>query len=207
MLGLHDLLSFVLAATAVIVVPGPATLYVASAARHSARRAVHAAAGIVTGDLVLITLSGLGFAALVARWPAVLSTIKLAGALYLGYLGVGLLRAPPGVPDRAAAPVASSRIWLKGLGITLTNPKPLMFFGAFFAMFIEPTAPSRIASFYALGALFELINVAYFAAIIGAIVRLRATDGFARFAAGRFNRVCGAGLLIYALVIAATLVR
>jgi len=206
MLGIQHVVSFLLAATAVIVIPGPATLFVASAARHSARRAAQAAAGIIAGDIVLITLSGLGFAALVARWPVLLSAIKLVGAAYLAYLGVGLVRTRPADADATAdepAHAGARALW-KGLAITLTNPKPLMFFGAFFAMFVAPDAPSRIASFYVLGALFELLNVAYFALVIAAIVRLRATAGFARFAAGRFNKLCGALLLGYGVVVGAS---
>jgi leucine efflux protein len=203
MFGIQHTVSFLLAAAAVIVIPGPATLFVASASRHSARRAAQAAAGIITGDVLLITLSGLGFAVLVSRWPALLTTLKLVGAAYLAYLGVGLLRARPAAavePERAAM-----RYLWTGLGITLTNPKPLIFFGAFFAMFVAPSAPSRIASFYLLGALFEGLNVAYFTLVIAAIVRLRATAGFARFAAGRFNKLCGALLVGYGVIIGASM--
>jgi len=211
MLGIHDLWSFLLAASLVIIVPGPATLFVVSAARHSVRRGTRAIAGIIAGDLVLITLSGLGFAALVARWPAVLSAIKIAGALYLAYLGISLLRSHPVVRAPADAdpgaradppPVpASSHELRRGLAITLTNPKPLLFFGAFFAMFIAPAATSRIVSFYALGAMFELINLTYFATILWLVARLRATAGFEQWAAGRFNRMCGAILIGYAAVV------
>jgi len=203
MLGIHDLWSFLLAASLVIVVPGPATLFVVAAARHSVHRGAFAIAGIIAGDVVLITLSGLGFAVLVARWPAVLSAIKIAGALYLAYVGTALLRARQVVraPAEAAPKRAASRELRRGLAITLTNPKPLLFFGAFFAMFIAPATTSRIASFYALGAMFELINVAYFATLLWLVTRLRATAGFERWAAGRFNRVCGAILVAYAAAV------
>jgi leucine efflux protein len=203
MLGIQHTLSFLLAATAVIIVPGPATLFVASAARDSARRAIHATAGIIAGDITLITAAGLGFAALVARWPVVLTAIKLVGALYLAYLGLELVRSRPSSTP-SDAPPAGARVFLKGLGITLTNPKPLVFFGAFFAMFIAPGAPSQLAAFYLLGGLFQLINVVYFATIITVVTRLRATAGFARFAAGRFNRACGALLVGYGAVLGAS---
>lgn len=203
MLAIRDLTSFMLAAALVIVVPGPATLYVASAARHSARRACQATTGIIAGDLVLITLSGLGFSALVGRWPAVLGAIKLGGALYLGYLGIALVRTRRAIAASPAAsePGAGTRSVLMGLGITLTNPKPLVFFSGFFAMFIDPTTPSRIGSFYALGGIFELINLAYFTTIITVIARLRRTAAFERLAAGRFNLACGAGLILCAALI------
>jgi leucine efflux protein len=113
--------------------------------------------------------------------------------------------ATPGALAATTADASSvrpaSRELRQGLAITLTNPKPLLFFGAFFAMFITPAATSRITSFYALGALFELINVTYFATLLWLVTRLRSTASFERWAAGRFNRVCGAILVVYAAVV------
>ncbi len=89
---LSTLLSFMLAATLVIIIPGPATLLVAGQAKQSGRRAAVAVAGIVAGDMVLITLSAAGFAVLMQSLPWLLPVMRLLGAAYLLYLGVTLLR-------------------------------------------------------------------------------------------------------------------
>jgi leucine efflux protein len=200
--------SFVLSALLVIVIPGPATLYIAGTAREAWRRAGVAAAGIVVGDLVLIALSALGFAAVLAARPQLVSAIKLVGALYLAYLGVGLLRSRRGAPALASSPSPPSvRAWrhgVTGLLLTLTNPKPVVFFGAFLPLFVARDAPSPLTSFCTLGALFELINLSYFAAMIVVVRRLRASPGVARFLGGGFDRLCGAGLLACSALVLAT---
>jgi leucine efflux protein len=209
MTGIDNLASFLLASVLLVVIPGPATLLVAATARRSRRQAAYAAAGIIAGDLVLITLSGLGFAALVAQWPIVLSVIKATGAVYLAYLGIELLRArpgdaapPPSHAVEASAPAARLGTLLRGLLVTLTNPKPLVFFSAFLPTFLAADTPSRIAGFYLLGACFEALNSLYFAAVIVAVARLRAATTVARIAAGRVQQVCGAGLVLCAVSVA-----
>ncbi|MBJ6763001.1 LysE family transporter [Myxococcaceae bacterium JPH2] len=197
MLGIDNIASFLLAATLVIIVPGPATFYVAGRAQHSTRSAGLATAGIVAGDVVLITLAGAGFAALVSRWPMLLQAIQVSGALYIAYLGVDLLRASPAADAQArAAEAPPSGGVLKGFLITLTNPKPILFFGAFFPVFIDKGAQSWMGSFYALGGLFEVINLLYFAALITVFTQLRNTPFFVRFAAGGFKKVSGYGLVL-----------
>lgn len=207
MSGIEHVISFLLAAILVIVVPGPATFYVAGMAHRSARSAVVATAGIVAGDIVLIGLAGAGFAALVSQWPALLSAIKISGALYVAWLGFGMLRAPatPARTENAFAAAPSSKGFGKGLLITLTNPKPIVFFAAFFPLFISPATPSWLASFLMLGALFEVINLVYFTALILLIARLRQTTTYQRFATSGFNRISGVGLVLCSLLIFATL--
>ncbi|MBI3727047.1 MAG: LysE family transporter [Burkholderiales bacterium] len=84
---LASLPSFILAASLVIIIPGPATLLVAGYAKLSAKRAAAAVAGIICGDVLLIALSAAGFAVLMQSLPWLLPTIRLLGAVYLLYLG------------------------------------------------------------------------------------------------------------------------
>lgn len=206
MLGLENTAAFVLAAALVIAVPGPATIHVAAKARYSVKIAGLAVAGIVAGDVVLITLSGLGFAALVSKWPILLLTIKIIGAVYVAYLGIGLLRAKPDAHSKAPAEASSIfGDFIKGLLITLTNPKPILFFAAFFPMFIDKTTRSWMQSFYALGALFEFINLIYFCAITAVICGFRTVPALERWSGGGFNKVSGAGLMLCAALILATM--
>lgn len=188
--------AFLLAATLVIIVPGPATLYVAGRARHSPGAALRAVAGIVCGDLVLIALSGLGFATLLASWPGLVTAIKVVGALYVIYLGWEMLLSH--AEARAAADDGRAGFG-KGLLLTLTNPKPILFFAAFFPLFVDPVAGSSAQGFYWLGLLFQAINLAYFAAVIFAASRLAR---FAGFSAG-LGRLGGCALLGCGMVVLA----
>ena len=159
--------AFLAAAAAVIVVPGPATLLVAARAGVSRRVAVLATAGIVAGDGLAITLAGTGLAGMAAEAPALMHALRLLGAAWVAYLGVGLLRAPGAAQTIAPAPATPSRhAFLQALGMTLTNPKPMLFFAAFFPLFIAPGTGPSLRAFWRLGSLFEALNLAWFAAVI-----------------------------------------
>ncbi|QTN29115.1 LysE family transporter [Rhodoferax sp. AJA081-3] len=195
MQGIAQLPAFLLAATLVIVVPGPATLYVAGRARHSARSGFSAVLGIVVGDILLITVSGLGFATLVAQWPRLLDVMKFGGGLYIAYLALELLMPQPS-PGQVAHGTPPAGGFAKALLLTLSNPKPILFFSAFFPGFIDHSAPSAMCSFYLLGALFEAINLVYFAALIVLVGRLRQSRHFGSVAGVHLQRLSGIGLLL-----------
>ena len=192
--------TFLLASALVIVVPGPATLFVAGRAHASTRAAVAAVAGIVAGDVVLIALSGLGVAALVARWPNLLDAVRIVGALYVAWLGVGLLRAPTALAATAAQRAHAGDA-LRGLLLTLSNPKPILFFAAFFPLFLDPAAASTMQGYYRLGAWFELLNLAWFALLVLAVRRLRRSDALAALPRGLVHRLAGCGLLLCAALV------
>lgn len=202
MLGIANIPAFLAAATLIVIAPGPASFYVASRAQLSIGLAALAVLGIVAGDIVLISLSGLGFSAIVSQWPVALTAIKIAGGLYVAWLGLSMLRAPPPMDDASKAPV--SRSALKGFLITLGNPKAILFFGAFFPMFIDPATGHWMVSFYALGALFQMVNLLYFAALILAVSQLRRSGLFRRWPAARTNVICGTGLLLCAVFVLAS---
>jgi leucine efflux protein len=189
--------SFMLAAILVIVIPGPATFFVLGCARGNVRHAAHGVLGIVAGDLVLITISGLGMASLLSQWPGLLNAIKMIGALYLLYLGIGLIRGgqqPATATEAVTQHGKTRRFLLQGALLTLTNPKPVLFFAAFFPMFIDSGNTSTLSSFYTLGLLFELLNLGYFALLILTISRLQRQPGFHAFLSGRFNKLNGIAL-------------
>lgn len=199
MFGVQDIPAFLLAATLVIVVPGPATLYIAGHAQRSARGAVHGALGIIAGDLLLIALSGAGFSAVIAALPGLLSAITIAGGLYVTYLGVCLLSSPA-PPDGHRT--TRSGGFARGMLITLTNPKPILFFGTFFPTFLDPATGSWMQGFLALGVLFELVNVAYVAAVIAAVRQLRRASFVDGRSTGVVQRISGVGLVLCGALIA-----
>jgi leucine efflux protein len=191
-----DIVSFLAAATLVIIVPGPATFYVLGAAYRSLAGAITSVAGIVAGDIVLILLAGLGFAAVVSQWPMTLSVIKAVGSVYVVYLGVNLLRSRPVAgEDVAKTQAASPGGFIQGFLITVTNPKPIIFFAAFFPMFIDRDAASWGASFLLLGVWFEIVNLLYFAIITVAVIQLKGRSVFDRFMTKSLAKASGIGLV------------
>lgn len=209
MLPLENIAAFLLASLLVILVPGPATIFVAGEASMSRTKAWFATAGIIIGDIVLIAVSGLGFAALVIRWPSLIVGIKFFGALYIGYLGMGLwLSANQQNRPMTSKPSkdASWRILVKGILLTLTNPKPILFFSAFFPIFLTKESNTHISGFYLLGLIFEGVNITYFCTLILGISYI--TTRFQRHAHGlKINRISGACLMGFAVVLIASTVR
>ncbi|HEY0662778.1 MAG TPA: LysE family transporter [Lysobacter sp.] len=204
---MENITSFLVTASLIIVAPGPATFYVAGKAQHSARTAGLAIAGILAGDIVLIVLAGLGFSALVSKWPMLLSTIKVGGALYVAYLGIGFLRSRPKTSAGASVAGApmTAKSFFQGILVTLTNPKPILFFAVFFPMFISKASHSWIRSFYALGGLFEILSLTYLSAVALLIMTLRRSKFLERSSASGLSKLSGCCLIACsALILAST---
>lgn len=188
--GVQHLGAFMAAALLVVVVPGPATLFVLGQARTAAPRALLAVAGLVVGDLLLISAAGLGHGALLQQWPGALLALKTVGAAYVAWLGLALLRSAPSrdVPGQPAGAAFGPALLL-----TLLNPKPILFFGAFFPLFLAGDSGDWLGGFLRLGLLFELINIGWFALLIAGVTLLRRHSGLP--AGAWLNRLGGLGLL------------
>jgi threonine/homoserine/homoserine lactone efflux protein len=138
------LLSAFLAASLLLAVtPGPAVLYIVSRSLLQGRRSgLASVAGVALGNLGNAAGASAGLAALFAASSAAFLAVKYAGALYLVYLGIQALRAPPA--DGVAAPPAParlSRIFRDGFVVALFNPKTTLFFAAFLPQFMDGQAP------------------------------------------------------------------
>lgn len=138
----HLWLAFLITATAMALVPGPAVLYVAGQGmRHGARKAVAANLGILSGNAVWFTASALGLAALIAIAAPVFIVVKWLGVGYLAWLGLCAWRdAVRGTGSLTMArPVPTGlRMWRQGVLLQLANPKAILFFTALLPQFIEP---------------------------------------------------------------------
>lgn len=198
-----SLVTFLTASTLIIIVPGPATLFVIAASRERLPHALRAIAGIVLGDIVLIGLSAFGLAVLLTTFPRLELALRLLGAAYLLWLAVSLLvkRSSSSTSQGEVQPRRSEL--LRGLALTLTNPKPLLFFGTFFPLFLPIGAASTLGAVLPLGLIFEVINVTYLAIIaatVSAAFRLHAPSaGSLRMV----NVISGAGLLLCAVYLLA----
>jgi RhtB (resistance to homoserine/threonine) family protein len=142
MLGIVNYGTFVAAILLFLAIPGPGLLGIIAATGKSGKRAGFASTlGVMMGDWVHMGLAGLGVAALLQANPLVFKGIQYLGAAYLIYLGIGMLRAQPSQAGDAAAGeamAAGGRHFRRLFLVTLANPKAIVFYMAFFPLFIDP---------------------------------------------------------------------
>lgn len=161
MFGIHDLALFVVSGLLLNIMPGPDSLLIMLRSGSQGWRAGSVAAlGIGTGVMVHVLAAALGLSALLSASAELFTVIKLAGALYLVYLGVSLFRQPAANSAAGAAvtlPVLSyGQIYRQGVLTNVLNPKVALFFLAFVPQFIAPDAPDKAFAFILLGCIFNL---------------------------------------------------
>ena len=152
---------FSLAALALIVVPGPAVLYIVARSVDQGRRAgVVSALGIAVGGLVHVVAATVGLSALVVSSARAFEIVKYAGAAYLVLLGLRrlLTREEPAGDGRDRAPLR--RIFGQGVVVNVLNPKTALFFLAFLPQFVDPDAGSVALQTATLGAIFVVLALA-----------------------------------------------
>ena len=155
-LGVHDLPLFVAAGLLLNVTPGADMLYVAGHAASGGRRAgLLAALGIGAGCLFHVVLATVGLSALLASSELAFNLVKWAGAGYLVWMGIGMLRARPGEARQAVAPDVRRVFW-RGVLTNALNPKVALFFLAFLPQFMTPDAPHQALGFALLGLVFTV---------------------------------------------------
>jgi leucine efflux protein len=193
MLGVTDLWTYVLGTIAIVLLPGPNSLYVLStAARFGVRRGYRAAGGVFLGDTVLMLGAAFGVASLLRAYPAVFMVIKYAGAAYLGYLGIMMAvnairgwrrrhadsaaNGPAVAESAVAAPAAAEpamggapavvRPFRRALFISLLNPKAILFVISFFIQFLDPNYAYPALSVLLLASVLQVCSVLYLSALI-----------------------------------------
>ncbi|MGW3092660.1 leucine efflux protein LeuE [Streptomyces sp. NPDC001102] len=183
MFGVIDLPTYLAGLVLIVLLPGPNSLYVLSvAARRGVRAGYTAAAGVWCGDTVLMTLSAAGVASLLQANALLFGIVKYAGAGYLTWLAVGMMRAAWGMWRTRRSPVATTeeaagtdeRPFRRALVVSLFNPKAILFFVAFFVQFVDPGYAYPALSFVVLGAFAQLASFLYLTALIFGGTRLAA---------------------------------
>jgi threonine/homoserine/homoserine lactone efflux protein len=155
--ALATYLTYLAACIAVIIVPGPTvTLVVASSLRHGTRAGLLNVAGTQIGLIVLLGILALGLTTMVESAGTLFDWVRLLGAAYLVWLGIKLWRSDGSLVERtaAAAPVGGY-VW-QGLVVILSNPKALLFIGAFIPQFLDPARPA-LPQIELLGATFMVV--------------------------------------------------
>jgi len=138
-MSLQVYLTFVAACIALALIPGPVvTLLIANGLRHGTRAALINIAGVQTGLAIVIGIVAIGLTSLMATMGYWFDWLRIAGAAYLVWLGIKLIRAPAeGISADAAPPPPRGGFFLQGLVVLLSNPKLLIFFGAFLPQFMD----------------------------------------------------------------------
>ncbi|MEU8178586.1 leucine efflux protein LeuE [Microbispora hainanensis] len=189
--GITNIWTYIAGTFLIILLPGPNSLFVLStAAQRGVRQGYRAAAGVFAGDSVLMFLSAAGVASLLKSTPVLFSIVKYSGAIYLAWIGFGMLRgawrslrasrdaaaaSPVTETAQAAgsaqatettepAPVRSP--FRKAFTISLLNPKAILFFVAFFVQFVDPSYGAPALSFLILALIVQVFSVTYLSTLI-----------------------------------------
>ncbi len=160
MLGISDFGAFSLAILVFLALPGPGTFaLLTSTAKGGFRASAAATAGLILGDQVLLWLAVAGVAALLAAHPLVFQGVQYVGAAYLAWIGLRLILAKEG----AASPIRiEPRHYLRqAFLITLLNPKAIVFYMAFFPLFINPATHRGLVTFAAMAITIAAITAIY----------------------------------------------
>jgi leucine efflux protein len=160
MFAIADYPAFVVAVIVFLMIPGPGNLALITSTSQGGRRGGLAATlGVIAGDQVLMWLAVAGVAALLAAYPPAFRGVQWLGAGYLAWLGSHLLLAKPG-----AAPVLRLRAgqyFRQAFAITLLNPKAIVFYMAFFPLFVDPARHAGVATFAVMAATIASLTFLY----------------------------------------------
>ena len=138
-MALNLYLAYLVACTVIMIVPGPSvTLLVANSLKHGTRAGLLNVAGSQLGLAVIVAVVGIGLTSTVEAMGHWFDWLRLVGAAYLVWIGWGMLRAEGGLEAVAGAAPPRGGFLAQGLLVSLSNPKTLVFFGAFLPQFLDP---------------------------------------------------------------------
>lgn len=160
MFGITDYGAFVMAFIVLLMIPGPGNLaLITSTTKGGVRGGLASTLGIILGDQVLMWLAVAGVAALLASYPTAFHAVQWLGAAYLAWLGLRMLLAKPG---RAPAVTITAGHYLRQTAvITLLNPKAIVFYMAFFPLFIDPARHQGLLTFAVMAVTVALLTLCY----------------------------------------------
>lgn len=144
MFDIQNYYSFLLAILVFQLIPGAGTIAILNAtARNGIKAGLGAVLGTLLGDFVFMVAAAIGLAAVMRENPLLFEILQWFGALYLCWLGVGLLRTKFDTQTDIPEPKKSALVYLKqGFAVSVTNPKVMLFFVAFFPLFLSPSSSS-----------------------------------------------------------------
>lgn len=160
MLGVTDYGTFVVTIIVFLLIPGPGNLaLIASTSKGRIRGGLAATFGVILGDQVLMWSAVAGVAALLSAYPDAFHAVQWLGAVYLAWLGGKMLLAKPG-----SAPVLHIKphhYLRQALMITLLNPKAILFYMAFFPLFVDPVRQQGLTTYAFMAATIAVLTFVY----------------------------------------------
>ncbi|MDF2462100.1 MAG: lysine transporter LysE [Ramlibacter sp.] len=160
MFGVADYGAFVAAIIIFLAIPGPGNLaLITSTGKGGVAGGLAATMGVIAGDQVLMWAAVAGVAALLTAYPAAFHAVQWLGAAYLAWLGAKMLLAKPG-----AAPILNiepRHYFRQASLITLLNPKAIVFYMAFFPLFVDPAQHQGMVTFGVMAATIAALTFSY----------------------------------------------
>ncbi len=158
--GISDYGAFVAAIVLFLAIPGPGNLaLITSTSKGGVAGGLMATLGVIAGDQVLMWLAVAGVATVLATYPAAFAAIQWLGAAYLAWLGWKMLVAKPG--DAPVLNIRPRQFFQQALAITLLNPKAIVFYMAFFPLFVDPQTHLGWVSFGVMAATIAALTFLY----------------------------------------------
>jgi leucine efflux protein len=160
MFGIADYGAFVVAILVFLAIPGPGNLALLTAtAKGGVRGGMAATLGVMAGDQVLLWSAVAGVAALLLASPSVFSAVQWVGAAYLAGLGIALLKTKMG--DAPVLNMTPHHYFRQALFITVLNPKAIVFYMAFFPLFVTPAIHQGLLTFGVMAVTIAALTLAY----------------------------------------------
>ena len=160
MFGITDYGAFVAAIIIFLLIPGPGNLaLITSTSKGGIKGGFGAIFGVIVGDQVLMWMAVAGVAAVLTAYPAAFKAVQWLGAAYLAYLGAKMLLSKPG--DAPVLHIKPHHYFRQALMITLLNPKAIVFYMAFFPLFVDPARHLGMTTFAVMAMTIAALAFAY----------------------------------------------
>jgi threonine/homoserine/homoserine lactone efflux protein len=158
--GVADYGAFVIAIIVFLAIPGPGNLaLVTSTGKGGIGGGMGATFGVMAGDQVLLWAAVAGVSALLATYPAAFHLVQWVGAAYLAWLGGKMLLAKPG--DAPILKMKTGHYFRQSMLITVLNPKAIVFYMAFFPLFVDPASHQGLSTFGVMSATIAALTLVY----------------------------------------------
>ncbi len=165
MLGVADYGAFVVAVIVFLAIPGPGNLaLITSTSKGGWRGGLAATFGVIAGDQVLMWLAVAGVAAVLQAAPVVFGAVQWLGAAYLAWLGFRMLVSKPG--DAPILEIRPRQYFQQACAITLLNPKAIVFYMAFFPLFVDAATHQGLTTFAVMAATIATLTFLYGAIVV-----------------------------------------
>lgn len=160
MFDLATMSTFLAVVIGLFLIPGPAVLLTATRTVQGGRRAgIMAGLGIATGDFIHTIFAAVGLSAILMTSAWAFNIVKIAGAVYLVYLGIKAIMEKPSDPQLPkVSPLPPGKAYMQAIVAELLNPKTALFFLAFLPQFVHPERGASVVQFLILGLIFAILG-------------------------------------------------